>query len=576
MKNNGIGVTRRLLATLLAVVLGFGLGSCSAAPGIARSSGSAAKPPRMVKLAEVPPPAAIRELRRDLDKYQPQVEILSPRSDEVLQNTEVSVRFQTKDIPLFLNEEFGLGSHLHVILDNQPYVALYDADEPMILKDLEPGTHTIRAFASRPWHESFKNEGAYAQTTFHVFTKTPENNPTLQPLLTYSRPKGSYGAEPIMLDFYLANAPLHLVANQDAEDDILDWQVRCTINGESFIVDRWEPIYLKGLKPGKTWVQLELLDEKGNPYPNTFNNTVRLIDYQPGGTDTLSKLIRGDLSAAEVRAIVDRDYVYQPEPIAPEPIDPEPHDLPPLEAPPEIPSAEPTLEPLPETPAIPAPALLPPEVLPPIVKSPTIIEPPPELEAPSPEVPLQTEEEVNEKIDQSIKQQLPDAVEEFLEDQDLELPPVQDPAPNLLGKPLLNPVPANPAPAVDKPLLRQWRDRLKQVVPLPEPSSETQPFLKQWGDRAKEFLGGAEASDFIQEPVAPIEPALPKAMPQIMDVPPDEKLEIQIAKPEAVPPVEPSPTAKAPQLFPPEIQEAIEPPAIEPQPDVEPVKVLNL
>jgi len=33
------------------------------------------------------------------------------------------------------------------------------------------------------------------------FTKTPDNNPDAEPLLTYSRPKGSYGAEPILLDF---------------------------------------------------------------------------------------------------------------------------------------------------------------------------------------------------------------------------------------------------------------------------------------------------------------------------------------------------------------------------------------
>jgi len=568
--NNKTGITRRLLAALLAVVLSFGLGSCGDAPGIARSSSRAVQSPRLVKLAEVPPPSAIRELRRDLDKYQPQVKILSPRSDEVLQDTEVSVRFQAKDIPLFFNEEFGLGLHLHVIVDNQSYAALYDTSEPMILKDLEPGTHTIRVFASRPWHESFKNEGAYAQTTFHVFTKTPENNPDpQQPLLTYSRPKGSYGAEPIMLDFYLANAPLHLVANQDAEDDILDWQVRCTLNGESFVVDRWEPIYLKGLKPGKTWVQLELLDEKGNPYPNAFNNTVRLIDYQPGGSDTLSKLVRGELSAAEARAIVDRDYVYQPEP----------PDSPTLEAEPvqsEIPS-EPEV--LPNTPVISAPALLSPESQPPIAKPPAIEPKAPEsaLEVPSRNLSPQAEKEtekIEEQIDVTLKQQLPDAVEEFLEGKDLENNqslendldrlPVPDPiAPNLLEKTLpLNPAPAL-APATDKPLLRQWRDRLKQVVPLPEPASEAKPFFKDWGDRAKDFWGGSKA------PSPELDTPLLKQpeIPQIMDVPPPEKLKIQMAEPEPVVSGEPSPTAKASRSRQPDMKKAIESPVIDLQPE---------
>jgi len=201
------------------------------------------------------------------------------------------------------------------MLDNQPYGAIYDPQQPIVFDSLEPGTHTIRVFAASPWDESFKNEGAYAQTTFHLFTKTPENKPDLsKPLLTYSRPKDSYGAEPILLDFYISNVPLHLVAQEDAVDDIPDWRIRCTINGESFIFDRWEPIYLEGLKPGKNWIQMELLDDQGNPFPNAFNNTVRLIDYQPGGQDTLSKLTRGEISGAIARSIIDPNY----KPSAPE------------------------------------------------------------------------------------------------------------------------------------------------------------------------------------------------------------------------------------------------------------------
>ncbi|GAB4365492.1 MAG: hypothetical protein Kow00121_02060 [Elainellaceae cyanobacterium] len=319
-------VTRILFTTLLVAILG--LVSCTSpqAPSIPGLSGPTSR------LSEVAPPKAILELREELEKYQPQVQILSPRSGETVQDTTVSIRLQVNDLPVFKDEDLGLGPHLHFILDNQPYEAIYDASTPVVLKDLAPGTHTIRVFASRPWHESFKNEGAYAQTTFHVFAQTPENNPVSeQPLLTYSRPKGDYGAEPIMLDFYLTDAPLHLVARENLADDILDWKIRCTVNGESFTFDRWEPIYLKGFKPGRNWVQLELLDERDNLYFNPFNNTVRLINYEPGGTDTLSKLTRGELSALDAMKIVDPNYV----PPVPEP-EPE------LE-----PSLEPGLEPEP-------------------------------------------------------------------------------------------------------------------------------------------------------------------------------------------------------------------------------------
>jgi hypothetical protein len=251
------------------------------------------------------------------------------------------VRFQVQDLPLFKNKEYGLGPHLHVWLDDQPYQAVYDANEPLVLSDLAPGTHTLRATASRPWHELFKNDGAYAQVIFHVFTKTPNNNPdSKQPLITYSRPQGSYGAEPIMLDFYLTNVPLHLIAQQRSDDDIKDWRIRATVNGQSFVFDEWQPIYLKGFDRGKNWVQLELLDEDGNAIANTFNNTVRIVSYEPGGRDALSRLVRGELTAAEAKGIVDPNYI--PAPPEPKPA-PSPSPTPsPTPSPSPLPKASPT------------------------------------------------------------------------------------------------------------------------------------------------------------------------------------------------------------------------------------------
>ncbi|MBO1046478.1 MAG: hypothetical protein HEQ10_01370 [Dolichospermum sp. DEX182a] len=259
--------------------------------------------------SETAPPNVIQALRPSLEGYQPQVSILSPQVDEILPDNIVKVKLQVKDLPIFKDPQWQLGPHLHLILDNQPYIAVYDVNQPVVLSDLSPGTHTLRVFASRPWHESFKNEGAYTQTTFHVLTKTEENNPDSKlPLLTYSRPNGGYGAEPIMLDFYLTNAPLHSLAETNPEDTMSNWRIRSTVNGESFILDRWQPIYLKGFKPGKTWVKLEFLDNQGQPVKNAFNTSIRLINYQPNGQDTLSKIVRGELTADEVRGIVDPTY----------------------------------------------------------------------------------------------------------------------------------------------------------------------------------------------------------------------------------------------------------------------------
>ncbi len=270
-------------------------------------------------IAEVSPPKEIQRLSRMLDRYAPQVSIISPKSDEILNDTQVSVKFDVKNLPIFKNADFGLGPHIHVTLDNQEYKAIYDLNQTATFDHLSAGTHTIRAFASRPWHESFKNQGAYAQTTFNVLTKTSENTPEAKtPLLTYSRPIGTYGAEPIMLDFYLQNAPLHLLGKDDEAID--DWQVRATVDGQSFTFDRWEPIYLKGFKTGQNWVKLELLEPDGDAIANVFNSTAHIINYQPNGTDTLARLVRGE-KIANIDAIVNPDYVPPAPEVVPSPVE---------------------------------------------------------------------------------------------------------------------------------------------------------------------------------------------------------------------------------------------------------------
>ncbi|MFN6526623.1 hypothetical protein [Nostoc sp. ChiSLP03a] len=334
------------------------------------------------QFSEVSPPSVIQELRPILEVYQPQVTIVTPKFDEVLQDNKVTASFQVKDLPIFKDPQLQLGPHLHVILDNQPYIPVYDLNQPLVLPDLSPGSHTLRVFASRPWHESFKNEGAYAQTTFHVFTKTDDNTPDPKlPLLTYSRPQSSYGAEPILLDFYLTNAPLHLLGKENPNDEFSDWRIRSTINGESFIFDRWQAVYLKGFRPGKNWVKLEFLDNQGNAVKNAFNTTVRLIDYQPKGKDTLSRIVRGELTADEVRPIVDPNYKLAPKPTPTPSVEKTPPTQPKVEKQP-IPETEIPEQPKLEVPtATPTPSLSP--TPPEIIESP-IPEPQPEV-IPTPE-----------------------------------------------------------------------------------------------------------------------------------------------------------------------------------------------
>jgi hypothetical protein len=215
-------------------------------------------------------------------------------------------------------------------LDNQPYEAYYELDQPFELRNVVEGKHTLRVFPSRPWHESYKNDGAFQMATFTVkgggdaakptttnsgqvmannnanvatapspatrsspgananasatpatpregkdvaASKGGDVDPT-KPLLTYSRPKGEYkdaDADPIMIDFWLTNAKL--------KGDGGEYRVRYIIDDDDAkYIDKWEPIWLSGWISGKHTVRLELVDKDGKPVDNGgYNTTTREI-----------------------------------------------------------------------------------------------------------------------------------------------------------------------------------------------------------------------------------------------------------------------------------------------------------
>ncbi|WP_341736588.1 hypothetical protein [Microcoleus sp. CAWBG640] len=513
----------RLLVLLAAAVLILGITSCgNNHPDLPTSSNkSNSVPTPVTKISEVSPPVGIQKLRQALESYQPQVSILNPKPDQVLEDTYISVRLQVKDLPIFKDANLGLGPHLQVLLDNQPYQAVYDTNQPLELSDLEPGTHTLRVFASRPWEESFKNEGAYAQTTFHVFTKTEDNNPDRNlPQLTYNQPQDTYGAEPIMLDFYLTNAPLHLAAQENSQDEILDWKIRATVNGESFTIDQWQPIYLKGFKPGKNWVQLEFIDERGNSVKNAFNNTVRLINYQPQGQDTLSKLVRGELTAAS-GGIVDRTY-------KPETPNPEPKPTPALETPnvkpspavvPETPVAKPSQEPKQAPEVAPIPVTEPKPTATPEIDTPKIVEQTPVTE---PKPTATPEIDTPKIVEQTpVTEPKPTATPEIDTPKITEQTPVTEPKPTA-------------TPEIDTP-------KIAEQIPLSEP-----------------------------EPTATTEIDTPKINEQIPLTEPEPTATPEIDTPkitEPTPLTEPEPTA-TPEIDTPKITEPI--PLSEPEPTATP------
>jgi hypothetical protein len=446
----------RLVGSCLALTIMLGIASCEQQIQ-ATSVGSAVENNSMLvtdgPLSEVNIPATIARLAPSLDKFQPQVSILSPKPDQTLTDDRVTVKLAVKDLPLFKQPELGLGNHLHVILDKQTYQGVYDLSQPLVFKNLAAGTHSLRVFASRPWHESFKNAGAYAQVSFNVLTKTAENNPDpQQPLLTYSRPAGTYGAEPIMLDYYLTNVPTNL-ADKDSKNDKSDWRIRVTVNDQRFILDQWAPVYLQGFKPGKNLVRLELVDDRGNPIPNVYNDSVSIVTYDPQTKDALAKLIRGEIDPNLERSLVDPNYVA----IEPVPI-PTPT-LTPVPAPTPVPALTPTPAPVPFPTILPSPVIVAPA---PVVKpspNPVIIAPAPVAKpVPSPivqnpSIPTPEPVEVPKPIVKPIipTSPIPAPITEIQPAPVAKALPAETPAPEVVKAPPIIPTPQPTPAATPKP-----------------------------------------------------------------------------------------------------------------------------
>lgn len=308
---------RRLILITAALVLAL-FAACSADKDNANTTATTAvTPPPTQVLTVVPRPQEILELmkqRGEQEEAKPVLRIVSPARNAVINGSKVEVRLDLsgdlRGYKPHKDPATGKGNHIHIILDNEPYEAYYELDQPFELRNVTAGKHTLRVFASRPWHESYKNEGAFQMVAFTIKGGGDADKPTTtgqgqtmannnaaeksggvregkempaskggevdasKPLLTYSRPKGEYkGAEadPIMIDFWLSNARL--------KGDGGEYRVRYIIDDDDpRFIDKWEPIWLSGWLSGKHKVRLELLDKDDRPVENGgYNTTSREI-----------------------------------------------------------------------------------------------------------------------------------------------------------------------------------------------------------------------------------------------------------------------------------------------------------
>lgn len=180
---------------------------------------------------------------------------------------------QTSDAVSKMCANSAKGQHIHFILDNQPYAALYDPHHTVSLA--KGSEHYLLAFLSRSYHESIKSPGASLVYHFKVDDngKVEKMDDPANPMLFYSRPKGDYigkdNIENLLLDFFPWNTTLGADGNH----------VLAHIKGNgvdtTMTITDWKAYFLHNMPTGKPSITLTLVDKDGNKVDGPMTEVTR-------------------------------------------------------------------------------------------------------------------------------------------------------------------------------------------------------------------------------------------------------------------------------------------------------------
>ncbi len=214
----------------------------------------------------------------------PTVKFLAPMRDQLIpvdKASDFAVKLDVK------NWQTAKGSsHVHLILDNKPYKALYDTKAPVKLSELTAGEslgegmHMLVAFPSRANHESVKTKDALVMVPFWVGKKDPaaaKADATKKAMLVYSRPKGEYNGEManhVLVDFQVANVAL-AEGKTHAHVSVTGPGIEGSVEGKVEKVGT--PLYLDNLQNGSYTVKVELMDGANKSIEGAWNSTTRTI-----------------------------------------------------------------------------------------------------------------------------------------------------------------------------------------------------------------------------------------------------------------------------------------------------------
>ncbi len=219
------------------------------------------------------PPIALEPVGKSPEFKDAEIKLATINTQKLIKDS-VSVTFdflvknyelkaQTSDTGSKMCNNSAQGQHIHFILDNQPYKALYEPKNEITVH--KKSEHYLMAFLSRSYHESIKEKGAALLYHFKINDqdKLEGMDEPKNPMIFYSRPKGDYIGKDtanVLLDFYLWNCSLsadgYKVKARITNNDIPG-------HDTTFTITEWKPHFIKNLGTGKCHVVLTLVDKDG-------------------------------------------------------------------------------------------------------------------------------------------------------------------------------------------------------------------------------------------------------------------------------------------------------------------------
>lgn len=278
VKNNILMKNNYFLIIAISV-LGILFASCNGNSGNTESSTKDSVKPM--------PPVALAKVSASPDFPDAALGIKSVKTEKVgNDSTKVIFEFevknyelkaQTTDAASKLCNNSDKGQHIHFIMDNMAYKALYEPKNEVTFAN---GTeHYLMAFLSRSYHESIKSPKASLLYYFNIDKKGTLKNMDMEdpkhPMLFYSRPKGDYFGKDtasVLLDFYVWNCNI-------AKDG---YKVKADIENKdvsgrtlSVILDKWGSNFIQNLGTGKCKVTLTLIDKDGKNVEGAMTTATR-------------------------------------------------------------------------------------------------------------------------------------------------------------------------------------------------------------------------------------------------------------------------------------------------------------